>query len=74
MSQRLNKEMDFINIIDSIRQLQAHLKSQYDDIHRALLAFDKQYFVNPDAVRPLDNDLIDEIKLKISSWEKEKSK
>ena len=47
MNSSLADEIDFVSIIDSIRQLKAHLKLQYDENQRSLLAFDKLYFIQP---------------------------
>ena len=67
MNSSLADEIDFVNIIDSIRQLKAHLKLQYDEHQRSLLAFDKLYFIEPEYHERSQASLVDRIKRQISN-------
>ena len=67
LSGLLTDETDFANIIDSIRQLKAHLKLQYDENQRSLLAFDKLYFIGPEHSKDSQSCLVHRIKRQISS-------
>ena len=66
MNDLLTDEIDFVNIIDSIRQLKAHLKLQYDENQSSLLAFDKLYFIEPEHHQRNQSSLIHRIKRQIS--------
>ena len=56
-----------MNIIDSIRQLQAHLKLEYDESQRSFLAFDQSYFIDPKSIKKPTLCLKDQIKKHLMS-------